>query len=599
MASIFEQTILPKLDFSNFPLRETQLVTCNFGQLIPCYVREVLPNDVFTMKAIANVQFAPMVAPMMQDVTASIHFFYVPNRIVWDDFETFITGAEEGHELKEEEIPPQAGFEVNTLRSMIVGDKSLQIQGSLLDYFGLPNELENARSGDDSNIEDYVLRDYFKIWFDYYRDENLQYSFNDLTTDPAEEVDFYKFWKEWRADGQYIDNHDNRFWYGFNKFNPFYRSYRKDYFTACLPTPQKGEPVKISLASTAPVSIDTKAVFLNKQVNAAGSQHGPAFEMSGVPVDFPAPTNFEATGSPDQGKLGMMTWDESYGPGSRRQLEWIEASLSKTATQFTPLDAVADLSAASAVTVEQLREAFAVQEILESLSMRGSRFTEFLKGNFGVTPDDYRLQRPQFLGGIVTPVQVQQVIQQAGINDDAGQLTGYAAGRAFAAAGDRVFRMRFKEHGYIIAILSVMPKAYYYQGIPRHFRRRDRFDYYMPQTAHLGEQAVLNEELYFSSNPTKNEAVFGYIPRWAEYKTSTSGIHGDFRGSLNYYHMARIFDTLPTLSKEFITTENVQPRPFSVWQEQRPNINHLIWAELLFDVTGSRPMPYQSIPKVL
>lgn len=590
MASIFEQTILPKLDFSNFPLRETQLVTCNFGQLIPCYVREVLPNDVFTMKAIANVQFAPMVAPMMQDVTASIHFFYVPNRIVWDDFETFITGAEEGHELKEEEIPPQAGFEVNTLRSMIVGDKSLQIQGSLLDYFGLPNELENARSGDDSNIEDYVLRDYFKIWFDYYRDENLQYSFNDLTTDPAEEVDFYKFWKAWRADGQYIDNHDNRFWYGFNKFNPFYRSYRKDYFTACLPTPQKGEPVKISLASTAPVNIDSGQVMLKKAVDQGTSALGPLLHFNQTIGDGDD-LLVKRPGGPDLSVAEMVTDDDS------NQLISITGALTKY--NGDPLTAVADLTAASAVTVEQLREAFAVQEILESLSMRGSRFTEFLKGNFGVTPDDYRLQRPQFLGGIVTPVQVQQVIQQAGINDDAGQLTGYAAGRAFAAAGDRVFRMRFKEHGYIIGIMSVMPKAYYYQGIPRHFRRRDRFDYYMPQTAHLGEQAVLNEELYFSSNPTKNEAVFGYIPRWAEYKTSTSGIHGDFRGSLNYYHMARIFDALPTLSKEFITTENVQPRPFSVWQEQRPNINHLIWAELLFDVTGSRPMPYQSIPKVL
>lgn len=261
---------------------------------------------------------------------------------------------------------------------------------------------------------------------------------------------------------------------------------------------------------------------------------------------------------------------------------------------------IADLRQASMITVEALREAFAVQEILESLSMRGSRYTEFLKGNFGVTPDDYKLQRPQFLGGIVTPVQVQQVLQNAGVDSEAGQLTAYAAGRAFASAGDRVFRMRFKEHGYIMAILSVMPKAYYYQGIPRHFLRRDRFDYYLPQTAHLGEQPIENHELYFDpTDQTKNEAVFGYIPRWAEYKTSTNGIHGDFRGSLNYYHMARIFGETPTLSSEFILTENVQPRPFAVWQEQRPNVNHLIWANLYFRVIASRPMPYHSIPKVM
>ena len=194
---------------------------------------------------------------------------------------------------------------------------------------------------------------------------------------------------------------------------------------------------------------------------------------------------------------------------------------------------------------------------------------------------------------------VQQVVQQAGVDSDAGQLTAYAAGRAFAAAGERVFRTRFKEHGYIIGILSVMPKAYYYQGIPRHFLRKDRFDYYMPQTAHLGEQGIMNMELFYDPEGTKNENVFGYIPRWAEYKTSTNGIHGDFRGSLNYYHMARVFDELPTLSEKFITTEDVQTRPFSTWQSARPNVNHLIWANLYFKVTASRPMPYQSIPKIL
>lgn len=210
--------------------------------------------------------------------------------------------------------------------------------------------------------------------------------------------------------------------------------------------------------------------------------------------------------------------------------------------------------------------------------MRGSRFVEFLRGNFGVTPDDYRLQRPQFLGGLVSPVAVQKVIQTAGYSDsDSRNMTGYAAGRAFAAAGQSIFRQRFKEHGYIIGIMSVMPKAYYYQGIPRHFLRKDRFDYYLPQTAHLGEQGIENQELYFDANVGRdNDKVFGFIPRWAEYKVSTNGIHGDFRGNLNYYHMARVFESCPTLSKEFITTENVQTRPFAVWQVENPQINHLL-----------------------
>lgn len=583
MASIFEQTIVPKIKFSNFNLSESQLITCNFGQLIPVYLREVLPNDVFTMSAIADVQFAPMIAPMMQDVHASIHFFYIPNRIVWDDFEVFITGAEEGHVLPENEIPSQPGFTCHELFEHIDGTDTLQ--GSILDYMGLPNNLmtENV----ETVISDFPVRDYFKIWYDYYRDENLQYQ--------KGTYDLFKFWRKWRATSDPLSGTlASEFEAIFSDENddvnlaPFYRAYRKDYFTAALPTPQKGEPVTLSLGINAPVSFTPDAVLRIGQAEATQVSDRLAF-YGDNPTAADQGNILADTNSVGLTSLTMIgDISDNMFTGLRGQANIESGSM------------VADLRQASAITVEALREAFAVQEILESLSMRGSRYTEFLKGNFGVTPDDYKLQRPQFLGGIVTPVQVQQVLQNAGVDSDAGQLTGYAAGRAFAAAGDRVFRMRFKEHGYIMAIMSVMPKAYYYQGIPRHFLRRDRFDYYLPQTAHLGEQAIENHELYFDpTSQETNEAVFGYIPRWAEYKTATNGIHGDFRGSLNYYHMARVFGETPTLSEDFILTRNVQTRPFAVWQAQRPNVNHLIWANLYFKVVASRPMPYHSIPKVM
>lgn len=602
MASIFEQTLVPKIDFSNFDLSETNLLTCNFGQLIPCYVREVIPNDVFTLGGACQVNFAPMVAPMYQDVHVSIHFFYVPDRIVFDDFEQFITGAVEGYSLPEDKIPVQPGLSLSELAGIKQQLTLSSFQGTLFDYFGLPSDLSAQNQGqgaqdwyDSTIISDILLRDYFKIWFDYYRDENLQAEYVD---DDTHKQLYFDAWRRWRKVSDPLDEFSDMDFNTINyNFKPRYRAYKKDYFTACLPQPQKGEPVSLSLSTSAPVT------FPNQVFVGAPGGFDPA--LKGIVANFAASfsnNNYVTANKPvgagtDQAAAYLNEEDAD------NVVKGFTAGLYEDMTLSKPLTGTADLSAATAITVEQLREAFAVQEILESLSMRGSRYTEFLKGNFGVTPDDYKLQRPQFLGGLVTPVQVQQVLQQSGFSgEDSRDMTGYAAGRAFAGVGGRVFKQRFKEHGYIMGILSIMPKAYYYQGIPRHFMRKDRFDYYLPQTAHLGEQGVSKMELFYdSAQAQSNEQVFGFIPRWAEYKTSTNGIHGDFRGNLNYYHMARTFTSLssPTLSEEFITTKNVPTRPFAVWETENPGINHLCWVNCFFKVTASRPMPYHSIPKVL
>ena len=602
MASIFEQTLVPKIDFSNFDLSESNLLTCNFGQLIPCYVREVLPNDVFTLGGACQVNFAPMVAPMYQDVHASIHFFYAPDRILFDDFEQFITGSVEGYALSEDQIPVQPGMSLSEIDALSDEVQSFSSwQGSVLDYFGLPSDLSTQNQGtgaedwyDSTIISDFPLRAYFKIWFDYYRDENLQAEYID---DQGDKQLLFEAWRSWRRVSDPLTEFSTSdFMTIVNYMKPRYRAYRKDYFTACLQQPQKGEPVSLSLSTSAPVTFPNQ-VFLG----APGGK---------TPLDPAIIANFDNSNTNPGDAVSVSdvvtpSLNQHYLDAGEQgnYLKGFISGLYTDISQQTPLTGTADLSAATAITVEQLREAFAVQEILESLSMRGSRYTEFLKGNFGVTPDDYKLQRPQFLGGLVTPVQVQQVLQQSGYSgQDSRDMTGYAAGRAFASVGGRVFKQRFKEHGYIIGILSIMPKAYYYQGIPRHFMRKDRFDYYLPQTAHLGEQGVPKYELFYDSAQAQlNETVFGFIPRWAEYKTSTNGIHGDFRGNLNYYHMARTFTSLssPTLSEDFILTKNVPTRPFAVWQTENPNIDHLCWVNCFFKVIASRPMPYHSIPKVL
>lgn len=608
MASIFEQTIVPKIPFSNFLLDETQLISHNFGQLIPVYVREVLPNDVFRLSMSADVEFAPMVAPMKHNCHLSVHFFFCPDRILFENFETFITGSEDGHALTTEaelaRMPKQPGFMLKELYEMadsfnMAEDGVPHWQGSILDYLGLPNSVgcdQQSLSSDwaEEVISDFPLRAYWRIWYDYYRDENLQYDFPLPSTSGSRRMTYYDFWRSWKSCSDLISDKNipaSDVMNALNGMSPFYRAFKKDYFTGALPSPQKGEAVTLNLGGSAPVTFAQDIHFKG----ISGYYGGDLMFGFDTNYDDDYDHNLIRDIPSDPLHLNEGHITESDGP----VIKYIRGTLVNSNPQLDV--ATADLSKASSITVEALREAFAVQEILESLSLRGSRFVEFLRGNFGVTPDDYRLQRPQFLGGLVSQVAVQTVLQTSGYSgDDSRDMTGYAAGRAFSAAGGTVFKQRFKEHGYIIGIASVMPQAYYYQGIPRHFLRKDRFDYYLVQTAHLGEQPIENKELYFDPDNTfeRNNKVFGYIPRWAEYKVATNGIHGDFRGNLNYYHMARVFNVTPTLSEPFISTKNLQTRPFAVWQNENPNINHILWSEFYFNVVASRPIPYHSIPKI-
>ena len=587
--SIFRKTVRKPIGFSTFPLGRTTLVGANFGELVPVFVQEVLPNDKFKVVGNANIEFAPMIAPMMHNVKASFHYFYVPDRLLFKDFETAFTGSRDGRSLPEDEVPEMPGFIPQTPfpeAENVTKVADRMVASSLFDYLEYPvsedDQPDEKLSTSSLWMSDLPLRAYFKIWYDWYRDENLQYK----NWDNDDFADYYEAWETWFDNSlSYFDAIN----YCLPNLNVRHRSYKKDYFTAALPSPQKGEPVVLSLGDKAPVGVPS-----NNQNRLIGNfSLGQPYMMSSLSGE-----NLNALWVPfSEFQTTKMELASSNVNGSF--IETVNALTGQGRFDIPANTLYADLSQATQVTINELRTAFAVQRILEAINLGGSRYNEYLLGQYGTAPTDLRLNRPQFLGGWHTQVAVQKVLQNDLPYEEGSQFNqvGYAAGRSFAAGTSHIFNQEFKEPGYIIGLMSIMPQAAYSQGLPRHLSRKTRWDYYNPNLAYLGEQAILNKELYISGDDSVDNATFGFMQRFAEYRTAYNTIHGDFRGSLDYYHMYRKFTDTPVLSEDFILTNSVDARPFAFWQANS-NVNQLIWAEINHGVMASRPMPYNPMPEL-
>lgn len=446
-----------------FDLSHTHKLTCDMGQLIPCLAMEVLPGDKIKLASDNLIRLPPMVTPMMQDLWAYQHFFFVPYRLLFDNWENFITGGKDNNDtsvLPYITAPADGGFAV----------------GSLADYLGMPTGVPNLQ------VSALPFRAVSLIYNDWYRDENL--------IDPVPLS---------LAEGS--DTTTNT--------TVLRRAWFKDYFTNALPWPQRGDPVYVPLGTTAPVQADG----LLRLENPAGNISGGFQEdvANGWVVHNPIGTG--ATGM--QYKEGLKT----------------------------------DLTSATSVTIDQLRYAIQVQQYAYLLGRAGYRYVEYLKSFFGVTAGDARLQRSEYLGGGKNQFMISEVLQTSGSDDNSPQANmaghGITAGRSYA------FNRRFEEHGIIIGFLSIMPRPAYQQGLYRGWSRKTRYDFYNPVFAHLGEQQVLQKELY-AQGTSADDTVFGYESRYEEYRHMDNQVHGLFRTDLNHWHMGRIFDTAPTLSEDFI-----------------------------------------------
>lgn len=538
---------------SKFPRNFSHKTTFNAGQVIPFYVDEVLPGDTFQVRTSKVVRMQTLLTPVMDNVYLDTYYFFVPNRLVWEHWKQFMG------ENTESAWIPQVEYEVPQLTAPANGWEV----GTLADYMGIPTGVKGL------SVSALPFRAYALIMNEWFRSENLTDPLN-IPVDDA------------TVQGVNTGNYVSDVAKG---GKPFVANKFRDYFTSCLPSPQKGPDVTIQTAQlgNAPV------VPMDKPVPK---------DLLNYPYNVYIPrgnSDFEAgyhAGSVDLNAFGGAYWLARTGNSD------LDSTIDKGVAGY-PANLWAQFdNTVSVATINQLRTAFQIQKFYERSARGGSRYIETLKAHFGVTSPDARLQRPEYLGGNRIPVSINQVIQNSGTVSGSTPL-GDTGAMSLTTDVHSDFTKSFVEHGFVIGVMVARYDHTYQQGIERFWSRKSMFDYYWPEFANIGEQAVLNKEIYAQGNAQDDE-VFGYQEAWADYRYKPSRVSGEMRSSyaqsLDVWHLADDYSKMPALSDSWIHED---PAIINRVLAVSDNLANQFFCDIYVQNYTTRNMPLYSIPGLI
>lgn len=541
---------------SRFDRSSSYKTTFNVGQIIPFYVDEVLPGDTFSIDTSKVVRMQTLLTPVMDDIFLDTYYFFVPNRLTWNHWKQFMG------ENTESAWIPSVEYEVPQLTAPEGGWNI----GTIADYMGIPTGVSGL------SVNALPFRAYALIMNEWFRDENLSDPLNIPVTDATVQgVNTGTFVTDVAKGGL-----------------PYTAAKYHDYFTSALPAPQKGPDVTIPVAS----AVQYPVIPLDKNVSFDSS--GIGMRLGDVETSNPV--------IPSNGTYYPLNYGGGSGSGSPLgKTGFYIGSLENNpqGSALAPLNlwAVGD-GTVQAATINQLRLAFQIQKLYERDARGGTRYIEILKSHFGVTSPDARLQRPEYLGGNRIPININQVVQSSS-TDASGTPQGNTAAYSLTSDNHSDFTKSFVEHGFLIGVMVARYRHTYQQGLERFWSRKDRFDYYFPVFANIGEQAIKNKEIY-AQGTVKDDEVFGYQEAWADYRYRPNRVTGEMRSSapqsLDVWHLGDDYESLPSLSDSWIREDSKTVNRVLAVSD---NVSAQLFCDIYIRNLCTRPMPLYSIPGLI